>query len=203
MDENYQAGLEGMKYAHEKGLGIIIMEPLRGGLLARTDLPKEVEELWNSCETKRTPAEWALKYLWNMKEVGLVLSGMSTMEQVVENLKTASETTVDSLTSQEVETINKVKDFYNSRMIVNCTNCKYCMPCPVGVNIPENFWAYNHESIFDDFGKADYWINKWLEEPQRASNCVQCGQCEQQCPQNIEIIKHLDIINNKYIKKNA
>lgn len=203
MDENYQAGLNGMKYAHEKGLGIIIMEPLRGGLLAKLEPPTEVAELWNSCDIKRTPAEWALKYVWDIEEVGVVLSGMSTMEQVVENVKIASETIANSLTPKEIETIEKVRDFYNSRMIVNCTDCKYCLPCPVGVNIPENFWAYNHDSIFDDFGKAKYLISSWLEKEQRASNCTECGQCEPQCPQNIEIIKHLAIVAEKYEKEDS
>lgn len=201
LDENYQAGLAGMRYAHEKGLGIVIMEPLRGGTLAKTELPTEVETLWNSCDTKRSPAEWALKYLWNYEEVGVILSGMSTMEQVIENVNSATASTPNSLTKQERETIDKVTEFYNSRMIVPCTKCKYCMPCPVGVDIPECFWAYNHDALFDDRGKADFWINGWLNKEMRPSNCIECGQCETKCPQNIEIIKHLKIIADKYEKK--
>ncbi len=200
IDENYQAGLEGLKYAHEKGLGVIIMEPLRGGMLAKAEQPREVEALWNSSGIKRTPAEWALKYLWNFEEVSLVLSGMNAMEQVAENIKTASESLPHSLTDHEIEVIKKVKDYYKSKMLVDCTKCKYCMPCPTGVNIPENLWAYNHASLFNYLKRADHIINTWLKKEERASSCVQCGQCEEKCPQNIEIIKHLAIIANKYEK---
>ncbi len=200
IDENYQAGLAGLKYAHEKGLGVIIMEPLRGGMLAKAEQPREVEALWNSSGIKRTPAEWALKYLWNFEEVGLVLSGMNAMEQVTENIKTASESLPHSLTGREIEIIKKVKDYYKSKMLVDCTKCKYCMPCPTGVNIPENLWAYNHASLFNDTKRTDHIINTWLKKEERASGCVQCGQCEEKCPQNIEIIKHLEIIADTYEK---
>ncbi len=201
MDENYQAGLEGMRYAKEKGLGVIVMEPLRGGMLAKTELPKAVEDIWDKSDVKRTPAEWALKYLFNLKEVDLVLSGMGKMSEVIENMKVASETHYNSLTDKEVSLIREVKDFYNEKTLVNCTNCQYCLPCPVGVNIPENFWAYNHDSMFDDPGKADFWLNHWIGEGMRASDCVNCGKCEIHCPQNIEIQKHLKIIDEKYTKK--
>ncbi len=180
---------------------MIIMEPLRGGMLAKPEQPEDIQALWDSCEVKRSPAAWALKYLWNIPEIGIVLSGMTTMDQVVENVKTASDSTPDSLTPQEKEVIQKVKNIYEDRTLVPCTNCKYCLPCPQGVNIPENFWAYNHASIFSDEGKADFWINNWLEPEKRASNCVECGECESKCPQGIEIIKHLQIIEEKYEMK--
>ncbi len=199
LDEDYQAGLKGMRYAHDKGLGIIIMEPLRGGMLARTELPADIKSLWESGATGRTPAAWALKYLWNMEEVGVVLSGMSTMEQTEENVKIAAETKANSLTPEENRIISAVKDIFKSRMRVDCTRCNYCMPCPHGVNIPENFWAYNHDALFGDTDKAKFWINNWLEEQQRASNCVECGKCETKCPQNISIMKHLKAIKELYI----
>ncbi len=199
LDEDYQAGLKGMRYAHDKGMGIIIMEPLRGGMLARTELPADIKSLWESGATGRTPAAWALKYLWNMEEIGVVLSGMSTMEQTEENVKIAAETKANSLTSEENRIISAVKDIFKSRMRVDCTRCNYCMPCPRGVNIPENFWAYNHDALFGDTDKAKFWINNWLEEQQRASNCVECGKCETKCPQNISIIKHLKAIKELYI----
>lgn len=198
MDDEYQAGKEGLRYAAEKGLGVVIMEPLRGGMLSRNDLPKEVEDIWNQAPVKRTPAEWALRYIWNYPEIGVVLSGMGTMEQVDENIQTASAAFPNSLSEKELNLIKQVKDFFNSRTRVNCTNCHYCMPCPAGVNIPEHFWAYNHESQFDDFGKAKYWITGWLKENERASNCVDCGQCENHCPQNISIRKHLKDIMERY-----
>ena len=198
MDEDYQAGLKGMKYAHNKGLGIIIMEPLRGGMLARTELPDDIKNIWDSSKTKRSPAEWALKYLWNKEEIGVVLSGMSSMEQTVENVRVASETKANSLSEKECNLISQVRDIFKSRMRVNCTKCNYCMPCPKGVNIPENFWAYNHDSIFGDFEKAKFWTTCWLADNQKVTNCVECGLCETKCPQNIEIIKHLKIIKDKY-----
>jgi len=122
------------------------------------------------------------------------------MEQVTENIKTASESLPHSLTGREIEIIKKVKDYYKSKMLVDCTKCKYCMPCPTGVNIPENLWAYNHASLFNDTKRTDHIINTWLKKEERASGCVQCGQCEEKCPQNIEIIKHLEIIADTYEK---
>ncbi|WP_010250656.1 aldo/keto reductase [Acetivibrio cellulolyticus] len=202
MDENYQAGLEGMKYAHERGLGVVIMEPLRGGTLSKREIPKELEDIWNQAEIKRTPAEWALKYLWNKKEIGIVLSGMSEMCQAEENIRIASESEADSLTAEENKLIEQAKQFFLERTVVNCTNCRYCMPCPVGVNIPENFWALNHATQFNDHGKADFWINGWLGQEARPSNCVECGLCESKCPQNIQIRKYLKVVKEKYEKVN-
>lgn len=198
LDDHYQGGIEAMQYANSKGMGVIIMEPLRGGMLAKPEQPEDIQVLWDSCEEKRSPAAWALKYLWNFPEIGIVLSGMSTMEQVVENVETAADSVASGLTTQEEETIQKVKQIYEDRTLVPCTNCKYCLPCPQGVNIPENFWAYNHASIFGDEGKAQFWINGWLEPEKRASNCVECGECMEKCPQGIDIIKHLQIIEEKY-----
>lgn len=198
MDDHYQAGIEGMRYAHDKGIGVIVMEPLRGGMLSRTALPEQVEAIWNSADVKRTPAEWALRYVWNYEEVGVVLSGMSTLDHVKENIRTASEAYPNSLTHQEKDLISEVREFFINKTEVNCTNCQYCMPCPAGVNIPENFWAYNHDSQFNDTDKAKYWITGWLKEHARASKCVDCGKCETHCPQSIEIRKHLKMIAEKY-----
>jgi predicted aldo/keto reductase-like oxidoreductase len=198
LDENYQAGVEGMRYAADKGIGVIIMEPLRGGMLSRTELPPEVEALWKAAEQKRTPTEWALRYVWDFPEVGVVLSGMTMMDHVVENLHTASEALPQSLSDHDKAIIQQVKTFYHGRMVVNCTNCRYCMPCPAGVNIPELFWAYNHDAMFNDFGKAKYWVTGWLKEHERASKCVDCGACEDHCPQNISIREHLKKVAEKY-----
>lgn len=200
MDEGYQAGIEGMEYAKDKGLGVVIMEPLRGGTLSQTEIPKELESIWNRAEIKRTPAEWALKYLWNKEKVDVVLSGMSELWQVEENIRVASQTEAGSLTDLECLLIDEAKDFFMEKTIINCTNCRYCMPCPVGVNIPENFWALNHDSQFNDRGKAEYWINGWLNEEARASSCIECGKCEPKCPQNIEIMKFLKVVDSKYGK---
>jgi len=203
MDESYQAGLEGMAYAKSKGIGVVVMEPLRGGTLSKTELPAELSDIWNKSEIKRTPAEWALKYLWNKDNVDVVLSGMSELWQVEENIRVASETAVDSLNNHEIRLIEEAKQFFISRTVVNCTNCQYCMPCPRGVNIPENFWALNHDALFDDSGKTNFWVNDWLNPSAQAKNCNQCGQCEIKCPQNIEIRKYLNVVDERYGKVKA
>ncbi|MDA3955271.1 aldo/keto reductase [Oceanispirochaeta sp.] len=198
LDEHYQAGLEGMDYAVSKGMGVVVMEPLRGGMLARTEIPEELQSIWDASDTKRSPAEWALRSLWDREKVGVILSGMTTMEQVQENLKVAGEALPGTLTEKENNIIGKAKDYFHSKIRVDCTNCRYCMPCPQGVYIPEIFWAYNHEALFDDFAKAKFWTTGFLKEQQRASNCNSCGQCEKHCPQNIEIRRHLKDVAARY-----
>lgn len=185
LDENFQAGLEGMRYAAQKGLGITIMEPLRGGKLA-VDLPDSVMAAFSRADAKRTPAEWALRWVWNHPEVSVLLSGMNTMEQVEENLKVAGETHENSLTAKELAVVEQVKDIFNQRVKVNCTACGYCMPCPAGVNIPSCFSLYNNYHVF---GREEGY--KGLQLQQRASSCVECGQCETHCPQAIPIPQEL------------
>ena len=135
VDENYQAGREGIRYASSKGVGVVIMEPLRGGTLVKT-VPPEVQKIWDGAPIKRSPVEWALKYLWDQEEVDVVLSGMGTSEELEENLKLADEGFSSSLTSEERDIIQEVRAAYRERKHVNCTQCGYCMPCPSGVNIP-------------------------------------------------------------------
>ncbi|MDC7232690.1 MAG: aldo/keto reductase [Spirochaetales bacterium] len=200
LDENYQAGLEGMRYAASKGLGVIIMEPLRGGMLARTEIPEDLQSIWNQSDVKRSPAEWALRYLWDYKEVGVILSGMTTMEQMEENIRTASEAAPSSLSETEQTIIARAKDFFHSKIRVDCTNCRYCLPCPQGVYIPEIFWAHNHDAFFGDFDKAKFWTTGFLKKEQRASNCNSCGRCEKLCPQGIPIRKHLAHVVERYEK---
>jgi uncharacterized protein len=185
LDENFQAGTEGLEYAAKKGLGITIMEPLRGGKLAG-NLPEAARDVFGQADIKRTPADWALRWVWDHPEVSVVLSGMNTMDQVTENLKTASEAEASSLTGKETEIIDRVKAIYKERIKVNCTACSYCMPCPKGVNIPGCFAAYNNYHIF---GEKDGYA--WVAPAQRASNCVECGKCETHCPQGIQIRQEL------------
>lgn len=188
IDGNYQAGKEGLDYASERGLGIIIMEPLRGGNLVK-NIPDEITALFNSAETKRTPAEWALRWLWNQESVHLVLSGMSTMEQVEENLDIASVAEIDSLTPAELDIMDQAQAMFNARIKVNCTGCEYCMPCPFGVNIPYNFSLYNEYHLFDAVSIKESKIKEFseMEEGERAINCTECGACESHCPQSIAI----------------
>jgi len=146
IDENYQAGTKGLKYASQKGLAVIIMEPLRGGNLARV-VPDDVKKLWNKAHIKRSPAQWGFRFLWNHPEITVVLSGMEKMDHIKENIRESNNGYANSLTEKELQLINEVKEIYISRIKVDCTNCRYCMPCPFGVNIPKNFKYLNMASI--------------------------------------------------------
>ncbi len=186
MDENYQAGKEGLDYAASKDLGVIIMEPLRGGHLAG-NIPEDIKSIWEETNEGTTPAGWGLRWVWNHEAVTTVLSGMSDMEQVRDNVATAEKGHVDNLSADEIDMISRVRDIYRERMRVPCTNCRYCMPCPAGVNIPECFNRLNIAYMFEDpeFAKTTYKI--FTRENGKASLCIECGQCEQVCPQNIAI----------------
>lgn len=186
LDENFQAGKAGLQYAAQKGLGLVIMEPLRGGKLA-SNLPEAAQNAFNQADVQRTPADWALRWVWNQPEVAVVLSGMNAVDQVTENLKTANEAEVNSLTAKEVGVIDQVKAVFKERIKVNCTACGYCMPCPEGVNIPTCFAMYNNHHMF---GKEEAY-SLWLTSQQKASNCVECGKCETHCPQGILIPQEL------------
>ncbi|MGK0465105.1 aldo/keto reductase [Clostridium sp.] len=193
IDEKFQAGTEGLKYAADKGLGIVIMEPLRGGKLIK-DLPDAVTNAFDKAETKKSPVEWALKWVWNYPEVAVVLSGMTEMEHVSENLRIASEALPNSLTEEEVEIMDDVKKIYRERIKVNCTACQYCMPCPVGVNIPKNFTHYNQYSVLatpKTEAELKHFYNAFVNASERADKCVECGKCEEHCPQGIKIREEL------------
>ncbi|HET6581161.1 MAG TPA: aldo/keto reductase [Methanoregula sp.] len=199
LDEKNQAGTEGLEYAAKKGLGVIIMEPLRGGNLTRT-VPPAVKEIWDEALVKRTPAEWALRWIWNHPEVTVVLSGMNDEEHIRENLRTAGEAYPDSLTNEELELVKRVEKKYRELMKVACTGCQYCMPCPSGVNIPLCFEHYNNLTLADDPNGEKFMYAARLGgavalgEPEFASLCVQCGQCAEKCPQQIDIPAVLDSV---------
>ncbi len=186
LDENFQAGKAVLKYAAQKDLGIAIMEPLKGGKLAG-NLPLEAQKAFARADVKRAPADWALRWILNHPEVSVVLSGMNSMDQVTENLKTASETYAKTLSAKEMETIDQVKAVFKKRIKVDCTTCGYCMPCPTGVDIPTCFTMYNNYYMF---GKENEY-KRWLAPQQRASMCVECGNCESHCPQGISIRQEL------------
>ncbi|MFZ7134198.1 MAG: aldo/keto reductase [Eubacteriales bacterium] len=186
LDEHFQAGREGLKYAAQKGMGISIMEPLKGGKLAG-NLPKTAQEVIQQADIKRTPVDWALRWVWNHPEVSVALSGMNTMEQVIENLNLACHVEANSLTEKEIEVVNQVKTIFKDRIKVHCTDCGYCMPCPAGVSIPTCFTAYNNYHMF---GEEDGY-NRWITPAQSPSNCVECGKCEEHCPQGIKIRQEL------------
>jgi len=194
-DENRQAGKEGLRYAAGKGIGVVIMEPLRGGRLT-DNIPSSIQSLWDSAAKKRSPAEWALRWVFNHPEVSLALSGMNSMEQLRENMKTAENALPDSMSTEEIELIGKVKKEYDEMLQIGCTGCAYCMPCPNGVNIPTNFDAFNNYHLFGDKMGPIIEYNIIMPEDQRASACVECGECEEKCPQQIAIMDELKKVHN-------
>jgi len=201
LDEKFQAGTEGLKYAADKGLGVVIMEPLRGGRLA-FDLPEEVTKTFEKAEVKRTPVEWALRWVWNHPEISVVLSGMNVMEHIDENLRIASEALPNSLTENEVEIMDTVKNIYAAKTKVNCTGCQYCMPCPMGVNIPKNFAHYNKHYMLvtpETEGNSKMFYNAFVEESEKADKCVECGKCEKHCPQGIKIRQQLKNVKELFL----
>lgn len=194
MDEEFQAGTRGLEYAARKGLGVIVMEPLRGGRLSRRP-PEAVAALWTAAnarraaagEAPRTPVEWALQWVWSHKDVSFLLSGMSSMEQLEENLACAGRAAVSAQTEDELATYRQVRDAYLACSPIDCTNCRYCMPCPNGVAIPEVLGIYNDAIIYDGGPAAARFAYGWMPEPQRAESCTQCHDCEELCPQQIAI----------------
>jgi hypothetical protein len=190
MDEYYQAGIEGLQYAAAKGMGIAVMEPLRGGRLAK-NVPDDIMKIWKQVDEKRSPAQWAMRFVWNHPEVGLLLSGMNEIAQIDENIEGADKAYPETLTDKESAAIDKVKEIYKSRMAVDCTYCQYCMPCPVGVSIPQIFDLLNTGHMFDDMENAKEQYNMFVKDENKASKCVECGECEDKCPQHIEIRKML------------
>jgi predicted aldo/keto reductase-like oxidoreductase len=185
MDVDYQAGTKGLRYAAGKGLAVVIMEPLRGGLLAR-NVPPAVQAIWDNAARKRTAADWALQWLWDQPEVSVVLSGMSTMEQVQQNVESANRSGVGTLTGEELALFPQVRDAYRELIRIPCTACGYCQPCPNGVNIPRVFEIYNDALMYGDQEQARSQY-LFLEESERAELCVQCEECLEKCPQQIEI----------------
>lgn len=192
MDEHSQAGVEGLRYAHARGIPVIIMEPLRGGRLVNL-LPESAKELFAQDEEHRTPAELALKWLYDQPEVNCVLSGMNSMEMVEQNVRTASEYGVGCMTESDRALVEAVRQEITKHVKVGCTGCGYCMPCPRGVDIPGTFRCYN--AMYSEgkkSGRRDYLqCTAFRKNPASASQCVGCGKCEQHCPQHIEIRREL------------
>jgi hypothetical protein len=185
MDADNQAGTRGLKYAASKGLAVVVMEPIRGGRLANP--PKSVRTIFDSYEKQRSPSEWALQWVWNQPEVSVALSGMSSMQQVEENIRSARSSSVNSLGPKELQVIERVQKAFSSRAAIACTKCAYCMPCENGVNIPANFEMYNEAIMYDDPGTARQRYLRFMPEKERAKMCKQCKKCEEKCPQKIPI----------------
>jgi predicted aldo/keto reductase-like oxidoreductase len=201
LDEHNQAGKEGLQYAAAKDMGVIVMEPLRGGNLAGK-VPPAVQAIWDEAEVKRTPAEWALRWVWNHPEVTVILSGMNDDAHIEENIRIAGEAHPDSLTEKELELVRRAGQKYRELMKVGCTGCGYCMPCPAGVNIPYCFEAYNNLHMFGDARRVKMearigYLTQLAEIPgartaSYASQCEKCGACEEACPQQLPVSEVLE-----------
>lgn len=193
LDQDYQAGTKGLEYAHRKGLGVVVMEPLRGGNLGLATPPPAVAAIWQEAPVRRTPVEWALRWVWNRPEVTVVLSGMNEDAHIRENVAIASEARAGSLTRAELDLVERASRAYRSLMKVGCTGCGYCLPCASGVMIPLCFEEHNKMHMFGALEEAKFRYAFRMSgelgdgHPGYASQCVQCGECLDKCPQHIPI----------------
>ena len=190
IDEDFQAGREGMMYAAAKGIPVVVMEPLRGGMITQS-VPDDVINVWNEGGFKRSPAEWAFKWVCNFPQVTVVLSGVSTMEQLDDNIKIFENALPCTMSENELAIIGKVQDIYRSRMNVGCTGCSYCMPCPSGVAIPAVFKMYNDAKVFGKVEMSREFYAGLISSGSDASHCIECASCESICPQHISVIEKL------------
>ncbi len=202
LDEERQAGAEGLRYAASKDVGVVVMESLRGGMLAGAP-PAQIAALWREAKRPRTPAEWALRWLWNQPEVTVVLSGMNDEAQVEENLRIAAEAHPGALTAAETELIGRVGRKYREVMKVGCTGCGYCQPCPSGVDIPGSFDVFNMHHTFERRLEASFSYALRMGgvisgKPAYASLCARCEDCLEKCPQSLDIPNLLEEVTKQF-----
>jgi uncharacterized protein len=181
---------EEIKYAASKNIAVVVMEPLLGGKLAANQ-PDDIKAEFNKIEADRTAAEWALRWVLNHPEVTLLLSGMSDMAQVEENLRIMDKAVVNNLTPQELKAIDKVRDIYQAKTKVKCTGCNYCVPCPQNVPIPNVFSLYNESSVYNLREQSKGFYKRVMKLENNVITCTECGACETKCPQKLPIIQHL------------
>lgn len=192
MDEDFQAGTRGLRHAAARGMAVFAMEPLRGGVLAAAG-SDAVTSIWSRAAERWTPAEWALRWVWNRPEVTLALSGMNAPDQLEENIRVACAARAGGLSAEQVALVAEVRDVFRAKMKVDCTTCGYCLPCPSGVAIPDVFSAYNTSSMFDARDSASAVYRFWtMGGGHGADKCAQCGECEPKCPQHIPIAEKLE-----------
>lgn len=202
LDEHNQAGTAGLKYAASKGIDVFIMEPIKGGILGGK-VPKEVTKIWDKSKVKRSPADWALRWVLNHPEVVCVLSGMNEEEQIKENIKVANETLPNTLTEDELKLYDEVKEVYEEFMKVDCTGCGYCLPCPMGVDIPRCFNFYNNKYMFKQGLMSSVLYLSQLGgimsggDEHHAMLCNNCGKCIKACPQKLNIPELLDDVTKE------
>jgi len=199
MDVDKEATEEGIRITGKKGCALVIMEPLRGGGLSFA--PKHIEAIYNEFPRKRSAVEWAFRHVLNYPEVSTILSGMSTLEQLKENIEIFSKPDIEPgcLNAQEKEILVRVKKAYESVKGIPCTACEYCLPCPKGVNIPGVFARYNDGNMFENFGQPSRSYSFMTAGKSDVTRCEACGECEKKCPQHIEIIKQLKVAHEALI----
>lgn len=195
LDANEQVQVKGLKYAGEKGMAVGVMEPLKGGILAKP--PEDIQALWDTAENKRSPAEWSFSWLANFPEVKVILSGMNEMEHIKQNIESISRCKANALSEDELDLIEKAKVKYTEKLKVNCTRCQYCMPCPMGVDIPKNFTYYNNAYMYGDLKNVAHSYQTGIIRRAKASNCKECKECEKKCPQHIKISEMLREVDEK------
>ncbi len=208
IDTNFQAGIKGLNYVTEKKIPLIIMEPLHGGSLVKTNAT--IDTIINSTRPKRTLADWGLRYVWDHPGVSVIISGMNTIEMVEENIKTSESALPNSMNQSDFDTIGKLKEVFSKNIKIPCSFCEYCMPCPSGVCIPLNFNILNNQSwdLKDTYSKLEYESlaktkEDLIESPNHgnAGLCEKYGQCIQNCPQKINIPIELEKIYNIFSVK--
>lgn len=203
LDEHNQAGIEGLSHAASRGLGVVVMEPLRGGFLVNK-LPSEVHEIFDKAAVSRSPAEWALRWIWNHPEVTAVLSGMNEEAQITENIAIASNAAPKALSAEELQMFEEIRAVISRKTKVPCTGCAYCMPCPAGVDIPGCFSVYNDKYIHNGLNRQTSYLIRTSGfdggKKTYASLCKNCGLCEKKCPQEIPIRRHLKEVSGEFEK---
>ncbi len=187
MDVNDQAGMKGYKLTEEKQIPLVIMEPVKGGMLA--NYGGDIAEVFHTVNQDASFASWALRWVGSLPNVKVVLSGMTTMEQVEDNLKTFGD--FKPMTEKELEVVDKVVEILNNRVQNGCTGCSYCMPCPAGVNIPKNFRIWNTYHMYQNYNTVRWNWEQEMPDDQRANKCIECGKCEAICPQALNIREDL------------
>jgi len=196
---NYQAGMAGLKYAAEKNLPVMIMEPLLGGKLVN-GVPEEAVKIMKEAQPGSTPAQWGLNWVWNQSEATVILSGMNETAQLDENIELAGAAVPRMFGEQEEAVIEQVIEIFNAGYKIRCTGCNYCMPCPKNINIPACFAAYNTSYVIGWRSAEMQYMNAVGivgENPRLASDCIRCGKCESHCPQGIEIRKELQAVKQR------
>jgi predicted aldo/keto reductase-like oxidoreductase len=201
-DQDAQAGREGLAYAAARNIGVIAMEPLRGGKIVNK-IPPEIQALWDNAPVRKSPVEWAMRWVWNFASIATVLTGASSLQQLQDHTRIVDDATADSLTPAELTVFDQVRADYKKLLRIDCTGCGYCMKCPSGVNIPQNFAMYNDGYLFHSIEQNAFFYNSMLTPNEKASGCTDCLECVEKCPQKINIPEELKKVRALFEKEPA